>query len=76
MLAPEPDADHVLFMILALAAWWVAVPQVARMITAAKARNRAERARRRAAVVRAARQLAPGAQHQRNQVRLGVVLFA
>jgi AcrR family transcriptional regulator len=60
-LASEPDADHLLFLILALAAWWPAVPQVARMITGAKSGSRTERGRRRAAVVHAARSLAlPG----------------
>jgi AcrR family transcriptional regulator len=63
VLAREPHADHLLFMILALAAWWVAVPQVARMVTGAKAGNRAERARRRAAVVTAAQRLAAQTQH-------------
>jgi AcrR family transcriptional regulator len=57
-LASDPDADHLLFMLLALAAWWVAVPQLARMVTGAKANDRAERARRRAAVVHAAQRIA------------------
>lgn len=50
------DADHVMFLILALAGWWSAVPQVARMITGPE--NEAEHARRRASVVAAARRLA------------------
>jgi AcrR family transcriptional regulator len=52
-LDDEIDADYAVFMIVALAAWWVAVPQLARMLTGANANNPAERARRRAAVVRA-----------------------
>jgi len=50
------DPDHAMFLILALAGWWSAVPQVARMITAPE--NEAEHARRRASVVTAARRLA------------------
>ncbi|SJM69087.1 TetR family transcriptional regulator [Gulosibacter sp. 10] len=54
------DADHLMFLVLALAGWWTAVPQVARMITGAE--SEAEHARRRASVVAAARRLAePGA---------------
>lgn len=50
------DADHLAFLVLALAGWWSAVPQVARMLTGAD--DEAERARRRASVVEAARRLA------------------
>lgn len=50
------EADHLAFLILALAGWWSAVPQVARMLTGAD--DDAEQARRRAAVVEAARRLA------------------
>lgn len=50
------DADHLMFLVLSLAGWWSAVPQVARMITAAE--SDAEHARRRASVVAAARRLA------------------
>lgn len=50
------DADHLMFLILALAGWWSAVPQVARMITAPE--SEAEHARRRASTVAAARLLA------------------
>jgi AcrR family transcriptional regulator len=62
-LAGAPDADHLLFLLLALAAWWVAVPQVARMVTGADERSRDELARRRAAVVAAARRLGAGTDH-------------
>ncbi|SDE95458.1 hypothetical protein SAMN05421720_1183 [Rhodospira trueperi] len=50
------DADHLAFLILALAGWWSAVPQVARMLTGVD--DEAERIRRRASVVEAARRLA------------------
>ena len=49
------DADHLSFLILALAGWWSAVPQVARMLTGATSPD--EHARRRASVVEAARRL-------------------
>lgn len=52
-----PAADLV-FFIIALSAWWFAVPQVARMLTGQEGSGEAERARRRASVVEAARRLA------------------
>lgn len=52
----EFDADHLVFMVLSLAGWWSAVPQVARMIAGVP--TEAEHARRRASVVSAARRLA------------------
>ncbi|WP_174507812.1 TetR family transcriptional regulator [Klebsiella oxytoca] len=48
--------DHLAFLILALAGWWSAVPQVARMFTGSD--DAAEHARRRASVIEAARRLA------------------
>jgi AcrR family transcriptional regulator len=57
-LADSPDAAHLLFLILALADWWFGVPQLARMVTGADASSRGELARRRAAVVEAARRVA------------------
>jgi len=57
-LAGSPDAAHLVFLVLSLAAWWFAVPQVARMLTGADADDPGELARRRAAVVEAARRLA------------------
>lgn len=57
-LAADPDAAHLVFEVLAIVVWWSAVPQVARLLTGAKASSRAERARRRAAVVELARRLA------------------
>ncbi|WP_437611836.1 TetR family transcriptional regulator [Erwinia sp. V71] len=50
------DADHLAFMILGLAGWWAAMPQVARMFAGAE--DEQEHIRRRAAVVQAARRLA------------------
>ena len=50
------DADHLAFLVLALAGWWSAVPQVARMLTGTDSPE--ESARRRASVVEAARRLA------------------
>lgn len=52
----EFDADHLIFLVLSLAGWWSAVPQVARMITGADSES--EHDRRRASVVAAARRLA------------------
>ncbi|NUT96331.1 MAG: TetR/AcrR family transcriptional regulator [Saccharothrix sp.] len=46
-------AAELMFMNMALAAWWVAVPQVARMVTGTE-----DHAARRAAVVEAARRMA------------------
>lgn len=56
----ELDPAHTVFLITALAGWWAAAPQVARMLAADDRRDGdpgAERARRRAAVVAAARRL-------------------
>ena len=51
-------ADHLVFLTIALAAWWASVPQLAAMITGAAADDAEERARRRSSVVQAAEQLA------------------
>src|SRR5690625_75164 len=56
MVSAEFDADHLIFLVLSLAGWWSAVPQVARMITGEA--DEAEHQRRRASVVAAARKLA------------------
>ena len=53
-LPPTPDAAHLVFMVMAMASWWDAVPQVARMVTGGTDSPDA----RRAAVVEAARRLA------------------
>jgi Tetracyclin repressor-like, C-terminal domain len=58
ILDDDLDPDHLVFLVIALAAWWLAVPQLARMLTGAGDSDPAERARRRASVVRAARRLA------------------
>ncbi len=58
ILDDELDADHLIFLIIGLAAWWYSVPQLARMLTGASDDDPVERARRRATVVRAAQRLA------------------
>jgi AcrR family transcriptional regulator len=55
----DVDARDLLFIIIAMTAWWAAVPQIARMVTGAADHAPGERARRRASVVAAARHLAP-----------------
>ncbi|MEX0445812.1 TetR family transcriptional regulator [Xenorhabdus sp. SGI246] len=50
------EPDHLIFLVLALAGWWSAVPQVARMLTGSD--DRQEHARRRTSVIEAARRLA------------------
>ncbi len=52
------DPAHLVFLLLALASWWDAAPQIARMLSGADAADPDERMRRRAAVVEAARRLA------------------
>ncbi|MDR0218617.1 MAG: TetR family transcriptional regulator [Enterobacteriaceae bacterium] len=56
MITQALAPDHLAFLVLALAGWWSAVPQVARMMTGFD--NQQEHARRRASVVEAARRLA------------------
>jgi AcrR family transcriptional regulator len=58
LLDPALDPAHLVFALIALAAWWQTVPQLAEMITGAAADDRQERARRRQFVVDAARRLA------------------
>jgi AcrR family transcriptional regulator len=58
ILDDELDPDHLVFLIIGLAAWWISVPQLARMLTGADDTDQAEHARRRASVVRAAERLA------------------
>ena len=57
-LDPDLDPDHLVFMVIALAAWWLCVPQLAQMLTGTDASDPAEHTRRRAFVVRAAERLA------------------
>ncbi|MFG1608509.1 TetR family transcriptional regulator [Actinoplanes sp. NPDC049265] len=52
------DAAMLIFSMIALAAWWQTVPQLAEMITGGNGDDQAERARRREFVVAAARRLA------------------
>jgi AcrR family transcriptional regulator len=58
VLDDDLDPAHLVFLIIALAAWWFSVPQVARMLTGTEADDPGEHARRRACVVRAAQRLA------------------
>ena len=58
ILDDDIDPDHLVFLIIALAAWWCSVPQLAGMLTGAAEDDAGEMARRRATVVRAAQRLA------------------
>ena len=58
ILDDDLDPDHLVFLIIALAAWWLAVPQLAFMLTGSDGNDAGEHARRRASVVRAAERLA------------------
>ena len=58
VLAGGVDPAHLAFALIALAAWWHTVPQLAEMVTGADAGDADERDRRRAFVVEAARRLA------------------
>lgn len=58
LLDPGLDPAHLVFALIALAAWWQTVPQLAEMITGAESDDDSERARRREFVVEAARRLA------------------
>ncbi len=58
LLDDDLDPAHLVFLLIALAAWWQAVPQLARMLTGADDADDPEHARRRACVVRAAQRLA------------------
>lgn len=51
------DPAHLVFALIALAAWWQTVPQLVQMITGASAEDTTERDHRRAFVVEAARRL-------------------
>jgi AcrR family transcriptional regulator len=57
VLRDEPDAAHLYFLVLGLAAWWFVVPQIARMLTGVDGQRASERALRRAAVVEATRRI-------------------
>lgn len=58
VIASNPDPAQLLFLILAVADWWFAVPQLALMLTGSDGQGEDEQARRRAIVVAAARRLA------------------
>ena len=58
ILNDDLDPAKLLFLLIGLAAWWFAVPQLARMVTASNGASATERRRRRACVVRAAQHLA------------------
>jgi AcrR family transcriptional regulator len=58
LLDPGLEPAHLLFALIALAAWWQTVPQLAEMITGAGPSDEHERAARRSFVVAAARRLA------------------
>lgn len=58
LLTDEFDAAHLVFLVIALAAWWFAVPQVVEMLTGAPADRPEERSKQREAVVLAARRIA------------------
>ncbi|WP_166973988.1 TetR/AcrR family transcriptional regulator [Brevibacterium atlanticum] len=52
------DADHLVLLVIGLAAWWFCVPQLARMVTGFAPGDQVEQQRRRSAVVTAAQQMA------------------
>lgn len=58
LLDPGLEPAHLVFALIALAAWWQTVPQLAEMVTGAGPDDVDERARRRRFVVEAARRLA------------------
>jgi AcrR family transcriptional regulator len=58
ILDPDVDPAHLVFALIALAAWWQTVPQLAEMITGAGPDDPDERASRRRFVVEAARRIA------------------
>ena len=61
------DPAHLVFALIALAAWWQTVPQLAEMITGAGPNDQQEWARRRQFVVEAARRLASPSASERVQ---------
>jgi Tetracyclin repressor-like, C-terminal domain len=58
ILDRDLDPAHLVFLIIALNAWWFSAPQLALMLTGADDHDPAEHARRRASVVKAAQRLA------------------
>ena len=57
-LNDDLDPAKLVFLLIGLAAWWFAVPQLARMVTGSDGSTPRERSRRRACVVSAAQLLA------------------
>ena len=58
VLKDDLDPAKLVFLLIGLAAWWFAVPQLSRMVTGSNGKAPTERNRRRAFVVSAAKQLA------------------
>jgi AcrR family transcriptional regulator len=58
LLDPDIDPAHLVFSLIALAAWWQTVPQLAEMITGAGPDDQPERSARRRFIVEAARRIA------------------
>jgi AcrR family transcriptional regulator len=58
VLDDDLDPAYLVFLVIALNAWWFSAPQLVRMLTGVDDQDPAEHARRRAAVVRAAERLA------------------
>ena len=58
LLNDDLDPAKLVFLLIGLAAWWFAVPQLARMVTGSDGKGATERRYRRACVVSAARHLA------------------
>ncbi len=58
ILNDDLDPAKLVFLLIGLAAWWFAVPQLARMVTGSDGHISAERSQRRACVVSAAQHLA------------------
>ncbi len=57
-LAEDIETAHLVFMVIALAAWWFSAPQVIAMLTGRPADSPEERAKQRHSLVTAARRLA------------------
>ncbi|WP_335983714.1 hypothetical protein [Streptomyces sp. CA2R106] len=57
-ISDDIPADHLLFMLIGLAAWWSSVPQLATFLSGRPAQSEDEISRRRRSVVLAAEQLA------------------
>jgi AcrR family transcriptional regulator len=60
------DPAHLIFLVIALSSYWSAAPQIARMLSGSDTRDGEEAARRRAAVVHAARRIAARTDHLQN----------